>query len=262
MEWSEVIDEQIDQLGPIKVDALLVQKIVSLLDYTSLNDSDTEESIAFFCEQANTVYGPVAGICVYPQFVRLVKASCHPPIKTVTVGNFPEGTTSLETVLIEINQALENGADEIDVVFPYLRYLAGERNYAQDFVSACKAACGTSMTLKVILETSALGDIAIIADAGHDVLAAGADFVKTSTGKSGAGATLEAATTLLLVIKHMSAKNKRVIGLKVSGGIKEIEQAGKYIELAERIMGKKWVTPHTFRIGASQLMTKLSAWKA
>lgn len=260
MEWSEVINEHIEKLTPIDITPPLVQTIISVLDYTSLNATDTDESIADLCEQASTSQGCVAGVCVYRRFVRLVKASCPAPIKAVTVANFPDGTSSLERVLIEINQALEDGADEIDVVFPYHRYLAGERHYALDFISACKAACGTSLVLKVILETSALGDISLIADAGHDALMAGADFLKTSTGKQGAGASLEAAATLLLVIRHMNSKLKRPIGLKVSGGIREIEQAAKYLQLAEKIMGKKWVNPHTFRIGASQLLTKLVTW--
>ncbi|MEQ1790288.1 MAG: hypothetical protein ABL857_07585, partial [Rickettsiales bacterium] len=151
----------------------------------------------------------------------------------------------------------QDGAQEIDVVFPYSRYLAGETQYAHTFVSSCKAACGDAMTLKVILETGALNDIAIIADACFETLAAGADFVKTSTGKIAEGATLEAAATLLLVIRHMLPQLKHNVGLKISGGIRELQQAAQYIELADRIMGREWVTPDTFRIGASKLVDEI-----
>lgn len=160
-------------------------------------------------------------------------------------------------MLLEIGRALEDGAQEIDVVFPYERYLAGERQYAQTFVSTCKAACG-SAALKVILETGALSDVTLIADAGYDVLAAGADFVKTSTGKINEGATLEAAATLLLVVKHISSQLHRPVGVKVSGGIRKIEDAIAYVELADSIMGREWVTPATFRIGASKLVDEIS----
>ena len=139
--------------------------------------------------------------------------------------------------------------------------MAGERHYAQTFVSACKIACGDEVTLKVILETGVLGEITIIADAAYDALSAGADFIKTSTGKLTEGATLEAAATMLLVIQHITPQLKHHVGLKVSGGIRTLEQAAQYIELADAIMGRDWVKPSTFRIGASKLMDEIEAFK-
>lgn len=243
---------------PIKIDAPLLQRVFSLIDLTSLNETDSEASIAAFCEKARNTYGHVAAVCVYPPFVRMVAAEFSgSPIKTATVANFPHGDGKTEAVLLEISRALSDGAQEIDVVFPYKRYLAGEKRNAQVFVEVCKAACGDQVTLKVILETGALRTPTIIAEASADVLRAGADFVKTSTGKMTPGATIEAATNILTVIKDMQSQLHRRVGLKVAGGIKEIQQAVEYITLADRIMGRDWVTPTTFRIGASRLVDEM-----
>ena len=207
------------------------------------------------CERAILPFGHVAAVCVYPAFARLVADTfAGTAIKTATVVNFPDGDQSLESVLIAINDALQDGANEMDVVFPYTRYLSGEKEFAKTFVSTCKAACGDKALLKVILETGVLKDPAVIAAAAQDVLAAGADFVKTSTGKVNEGATLEAAAVLLLVIQQMSSQLQRCVGLKVSGGIRTMEQAAQYVQLAELIMGREWVSPKTFRIGASKII--------
>jgi deoxyribose-phosphate aldolase len=254
MEWSEAIATQITALPAIDVTPALIKRVWGLVDLTSLKPTDTESSIAEFLQKATSPYGHVAAVCVYPQFVRLAAAQfANSPIKVDTVANFPEGSSSLDDVLIQIGSSLEDGAQEIDVVFPYSRYLAGERHYAHTFVESCKAICGDQVTLKVILETGALGDPAIIADAAYDVLAAGADFVKTSTGKISQGATLEAAATMLLVIKHITPQLKHKVGIKISGGVRHVQQAAQYIALADSIMSHDWVTAATFRIGTSGL---------
>lgn len=258
MQWTEAVQEQLRTLAPVTLNAALAQRVIGLVDLTSLNDTDTESSIATFCAKANTPLGHVAAICVYPQFVRQVAAEFGvTPIKTATVVNFPDGDDSLETVLIQIGRAIQDGAQEIDVVFPYTRFLAGERQYAHQFIASCKAACGTDALLKVILETGALVDPAIIAEAAYESLTAGADFIKTSTGKTAQGATLEAAATMLLVIKHVMPQLKRRMGIKIAGGIRELAQAAQYLELADHIMGREWVTPATFRIGASKLVDEI-----
>lgn len=258
MEWSKAIDEYVQALVPIKPTPELFQRIVSLVDFTTLNESDTTESVAAFFEKANTLFGHVAAVCIYPQFVRLAVTQFEKsPIKVATVANFPSGNHKLESVLIEIGSAIEDGAQEIDVVFPYERYLAGEQHYAHTFVESCKAVCGDNVLLKVILETGALNDPAIIADAAFEALAAGADFIKTSTGKISEGATLESAATMLLVIRHMLPKLKHPIGFKASGGIRTVEQAAQYIQLADNILGREWVTPQHFRIGASRLVEEI-----
>lgn len=258
MQWSEAVKEHVSALPDLEKNPALMRRLFGLLDLTSLNQADTESTIATFMQGAHSVLGSVAAVCVAPRFVRLVASEFeHTAVHIASVANFPSGDNSLEDVLIEINGAIQDGANEIDVVFPYQRYLAGERQYAHTFVESCRAACGNDVLLKVILETGALADPAIIADASFDVLAAGADFIKTSTGKIAEGATLDAAATMLLVIKHASAQLKRPLGIKIAGGVREIRQAVSYLALAERIMGANWVTPETFRIGASQLAKEL-----
>jgi deoxyribose-phosphate aldolase len=260
VDWSEAIKEYVQVLKPVEVNEAVKRRVLSLVDLTSLNSTDTEASTAALCAKAQSSRGSVAAVCVYPRFVRLVADTfAGTSVKTATVVNFPEGTSTLETVLIEISDALQDGAQEIDVVLPYGRYLAGERQYTHTFVASCKAACGDDAKLKVILETGALIEPAIIADACYDVLVSGADFVKTSTGKIPEGATLEAAATVLLVIRHVHPQLNQRMGLKISGGIKDIQQATKYIELAEKILGQDWVTPATFRIGASRLVDEIIA---
>lgn len=258
MQWSEAIREYTQALKPVQKTAADVRRILPLIDLTSLNDSDTESSIAQFCEKAQNPFGHVAAVCVYPQFARLVADQFeNTKIKTATVVNFPHGHDSVDSVLIQISRALEDGAQEIDVVFPYERYMAGEQQFAHSFVASCKAACGDDVSLKVILETGALGDLTLIADASYEALAAGADFIKTSTGKIAEGASLDAAATMLLVIKHIEPQLKHHVGLKVSGGIREFAQAAQYVQLADLIMGKEWVTPETMRIGASKLVDEM-----
>jgi len=258
MQWAEAVRKQIDALKPIKVDTALQHRMLGLIDLTSLNETDTEANIAALCKKAQTPLGHVAAVCVGRPFVRQVaEVFAGSPVKTATVANFPKGDGSLETVLIEIGQAIQDGAQEVDVVFPYERYLAGERQYAHSFVAACKAACGNAVTLKVILETGVLSDLAIIADASLDVLTSGADFIKTSTGKIPEGATLEAAATMLLVVEHLNAHIKRPMGLKVAGGIRSMEQAAQYVELADQMLGKNWISPDTFRIGSSKLVDEI-----
>ncbi|MFZ2315239.1 MAG: deoxyribose-phosphate aldolase [Gammaproteobacteria bacterium] len=258
MEWSEATKEYIDALEPVSVTPALKQKIMSLIDLTSLNESDTDADVAALFEKAHNILGHVAAVCIYPQFVSLAATQfAGSPVKVATVVNFPNGDHSLKIVLTEINRALQSGAQEIDVVFPYERYLAGERQYVKTFVETCKAACGHAVTLKVILETGALSDLAVIADASYDVLAAGADFIKTSTGKIAEGATLEAVATMLLVIKHINTQLKHPVGLKVSGGVRTIEQAAQFVKLAESILGSSWLSPARLRLGVSKLVDAL-----
>ncbi len=255
MQWHESIKTMLAALDKVPFSAALAYRSLRLLDVTSLNDSDTEASIAHFCDEIKSSYSEVAGICVSPPFARLVATQfAKTSIKTMTVANFPSGNASLESVLVAINQAMEDGVQEIDVVMPYTRFLAGELHEVHDFIAACKAACGDQLTLKIILETGALGEPATIAAAATQAILAGADFLKTSTGKIATGATLEAAATLLQVIAELSVEQKRAIGLKVSGGIRSFEQAARYLVLAEQCMGDAFCHPKTFRIGASKFI--------
>lgn len=258
MQWSETVKEYVSALKSHPLNGANAERLVSLMDLTSLNAGDTQSSVAAFLEKANSPYGPVAAVCVLPPFVRLVRDQfAGSSVRTATVANFPEGNASLESVLLEIASAISDGAEEVDVVFPYHRYLAGERQYAETFVSLCKEACGDKVLLKVILETGVLNDPAIIADASYDALKAGADFIKTSTGKLPEGATLSAAATMLLVVKHIMPQLKRPVGVKVAGGIKSAHDAIQYVELADNILGRELITSQTFRIGASKLLDEI-----
>lgn len=235
-------------------------KILSLIDLTSLNDNDTDAVITKLCQKAVTAYGHVAAVCVYPQFVKLAAQLLkETPVKIATVANFPQGNFLLPDVLSVIQKSIQDGAHEIDVVFPYSHYLNGDVDYAKEFIKKCKETCGNNITLKVILETGAFQDMHVLADAARDVLLSGADFLKTSTGKIEKGATPEAADVLLKAIKEYSPSPKRTVGFKASGGVRTIEQASQYIQIANDIMCSDWVSPKTFRLGASQLLDAVIA---
>jgi deoxyribose-phosphate aldolase len=241
-----------------EINAALARRLMSLVDLTSLNDTDTEASLPALFEKAQNALGHVASVCVLPRFAGLAKAAfTGTPVRVCTVANFPAGTASVESVLRDINAALEAGADEIDVVFPYTRYLTGDHTAAHDFVETCKAACGEQAILKAILETGALGAAAVIEEASAVVIDAGADFIKTSTGKIAVGATPTAATAMLTVIQQTLTQTGRQVGFKASGGIREVKDAARYLVLADEVLGKAHVTPATFRIGASLLVDRL-----
>lgn len=258
MFWDEAVREQLVSFERENRQNLPPAAILKLIDLTSLNDTDTEDGMAAFFAKASTPAGCVAAVCVQPRFVHLAaKYFAGMPVRVATVANFPHGNISLRPVLQEIERAITDGAKEVDVVFPYHLYLAGKRTQAASFVAACRVACGDSIMLKVILETGALQDCHLIADASRDALLAGADFIKTSTGKIPEGASLDAAAAMLLSIRETRSELQKPVGLKVAGGIREVEQAAQYIALAEHIMGQGWVMPSTFRIGASRLVEQL-----
>lgn len=230
-------------------------KLISFLDLTSLNDYDTKESIIQLCQQAKTPFGEVAAVCVLPNFVELAASLLQDSnIKVATVSNFPTGTQSLPATLTQIEQAIKDGADEIDLVMPYSAYFCGEIQYTLNFIASCKSVCD-QRTLKVILETGALKESEIIAAASHDVIEAGADFIKTSTGKYLIGATPRAAEIMLKAIQSSEYN----VGFKAAGGIRTVDQANVYLTLAETIMGPQWLSPVVFRIGASQLLKEICA---
>ncbi len=235
----------------------LAQQILSLIDLTSLNDNDTSATITALCQKAMLSTGKVAAVCVYPQFVtQASKLLAGTTVNIATVANFPQGTATVDEVVPAIRQAISAGAQEIDVVFPYQRYLSGDKSGAQEFIRACKTACGTVL-LKVILETGFYQDYQVMAEIAEAAVVNGADFLKTSTGKIATGATPEAAAVLLSVIKNLQPAVPRRLGFKAAGGIRTIPQAASYLALANHILGPTWATPATFRLGASQLMDVL-----
>ena len=235
-----------------------LEKMLSLIDLTSLNDHDDEKVIDALCQKATLSQGRVAAVCVYPEFVAQASQLLHEtPIQVATVVNFPSGNLPLTDVHQSIQHAIAAGAEEIDLVFPYTAYLLGDHQSALQMVESCKEICG-GVLLKVILETGVLQDPLVITEVSRQVILAGADFLKTSSGKVATGATLEAARAMLLVIKEQTNKLERPLGFKVSGGVRTIPQAIEYIQLASSIMGPEWVIPAHFRIGASALLDEIS----
>lgn len=257
MDWSNLITQYRQQLPKdIKVTDAIAQRIYHLVDLTSLKATDTESSIAMLCEKGATSLGRVAGVCVYPQFIRMVATQFSgTTTKAVTVANFPEGERSVDDVLIEIENALEAGAQELDIVFPYKRFIQGDTEFAETFVSTCKAACGDNIILKIILETQRYPSFDTLAEAARCAITGGADFLKTGTGKIEKDTTFDDAIVLLTVIREKSKHTK--IGFKAAGGVREVEQAATFLVLAENIMGVNYLAQQTFRIGASQLVDKL-----
>ncbi len=225
------------------------RRALSLLDLTDLSDNADEAGLAALCARAVGAPGPVAAICIWPRFVAQARTMLgRAPVRIATVVNFPQGEATGAEVLAETQGAVAAGADEIDLVLPWRAFLAGDAAGAEAMVRAVREACG-GQTLKVILETGEYPDLDRVRAASELAIAAGADFIKTSTGKTAHSASLPAARTMLEVI----AANGRPVGLKPSGGIRTLADAAGYLELADAIMGPGWATAETFRFGASGL---------
>ena len=231
--------------------AAVARRALPLLDLTDLTETCTEPKIDALCRDA--LSGGVAAICVWPHFVaqgaRALKGS---GIRVATVINFPAGGEDCARATDDTAEALRDGADEIDLVLPYRAFLHGDAETARDMVEAVRDTCGAAI-LKVILETGELADPDVIRRASRLALEAGADFLKTSTGKSPVSATPEAAEAMLIEIQASA----RPAGLKISGGLRSVADAATYLALADRIMGPDWVGPKTFRLGASSLFGAL-----
>lgn len=229
-------------------------QLMALVDLTSLGECDTPAVIEALCVQALASPIHPAALCVYPEHLTTAQRQvAWSDMRLATVVNFPDGSTNLGRIERETTRALGAGANEIDLVLPYREILAGRDAIAEAAVRACRDACGPHVVLKVILETGELQTTEMIQRAAQVSLVGGADFLKTSTGKTPVGATLAAAAVMLDQI----ATAGRPCGLKVSGGIRTLEQAQGYVALAEARMGPDWVSPDRFRIGASTLFSAL-----
>ncbi len=232
-------------------------QIVSLLDLTSLSGDETAEDIEALCARADGPCGHVAALCVHarhvPQALRALAARGLADVAVATVVNFPDGRLASAAVTEEIRQAVEVGAAEIDLVFPYRAFLDGHEGDVRDFLLACRQAC--PVRLKVILESGVLAEDAAIRAASRLALDCGADFLKTSTGKVAVHATPEAARAMLEIIAEYGG----AAGFKASGGLRTFADAVVYLELAENILGAGWIRPETFRFGASGLLDDVLA---
>lgn len=231
-------------------------RALPLIDLTDLGDAASEAGARDLCRRATTPYGAVAAVCLWPRFVATAKgALAGTEVAIATVVNFPAGGEDTGAVVAETDRAIADGADEIDLVMPWRAVLAGRPGFAETQIVRVKRACAGRARLKVILETGAIGDPARIRAAADLALAAGADFVKTSTGKVAINATPAAAEILLEAIRASG----RTAGFKAAGGIRTVADAALYLALADRILGPDRVRPATFRFGASGLLDALLA---
>ena len=232
----------------------LALRALQLVDLTNLADDPSEADIDALCAKASGDWGNVAAVCVWPQFVSRCRENLEgTDVLVATVTNFPAGSDNIDVAVAETRYAVADGADEVDVVFPYRAWLDGRHDVARALVEACKDACGDDAHLKVIIETGELKTPENIIGASLDAINAGADFIKTSTGKVDVSATPEACETMISVIKGSGLD----IGFKAAGGIRTADDAALYLAIADRIMGPDWVSPANFRFGASGLLDDL-----
>ena len=235
------------------------------IDLTSLGATDSRRSIGEFTRKAIELprhfpqAGSVASICVYPVFVETVGLAAGDSKMAITSvsGGFPSSQTYLEVKMLETAMAIENGADEIDIVISIGEMLDGEYDLAGNEIETLRAEIGDDAILKVILESGTLSDPELIHKAATIAMEAGADFIKTSTGKNGIAATPEAAVAMCLAIRQFAEKTGRKVGFKAAGGISTAESAALYYSIVEEILDEEWLTPERFRIGASSLANNL-----
>ena len=237
----------------------------SCIDLTSLSSTDSDAKIgawvrkAMEFEQHFEGIPNVASICIYPNFVEVVGLAVGEGNMAITSvsGGFPSSQTYLEVKMLETAMAVENGADEIDIVISIGEFLQGEYDRMANEVEMLKNEVGPDTVLKVILETGELKTPELIRKASLLAMIAGADFIKTSTGKVAVSATPEAAVVMCEAIRDYYAKTGRKVGFKAAGGVRTASEAVLYYTIVETILGKEWLTPSLFRIGASSLANDL-----
>ncbi|MGL4635125.1 MAG: deoxyribose-phosphate aldolase [Beijerinckiaceae bacterium] len=231
-------------------DIEFAHRALKLLDLTDLSDGCREDHIEALVQKAITPHGPVAAVCIWPQFVTLAKSRLKGKgVKVATVINFPKGGDDVERAIEDAIEALDDGADEIDLVMPYRAFLEGDETTVRSMIGEIKDETEERAQLKVILETGMLPDQATIRRAADLAIESGADFIKTSTGKTPVSATLETVKTMLQAIKA----SEETIGIKPSGGIRTLADAKAYLALVDAEMGPVWASAGTFRFGASGL---------
>lgn len=252
--------------------AEVLKKCFSLMDLTTLRTNDTEASVKALVEKANGVlkefpsYPLPASICVYPNFASVVKACrVSPELHVTTVAScFPSAQSFLAVKELECRLAVQGGADEIDIVLALNAFLAGDEEAAYNEIAVMKKAideeaakCSRKVVLKVILETGLLASPENIAEASFLAMEAGADFIKTSTGKVEVNATPLAAFVMCECIKKYYAASGRKVGFKAAGGISTAEDALLYYAIGSEILGEEWVNKDSFRFGVSRLGNSL-----
>ncbi len=241
-----------------KVTAL--KMTLSMIDLTTLEGKDSRGKVVQLCYKAAHLHDQypglptVAAVCIYPNMVAVASEALRGTgIRTAAVATaFPSGMTSLDVKLDEVKKVVNDGADEVDMVISRGRFLRGDYDYVAGEITAVKEACGEAH-LKVILETGELGTLDNVRRASDIAMAAGADFIKTSTGKIEPAATPPVVVVMLEAIRDYYYRTGRKVGMKPAGGIGTAKQAIQYLVMLRETLGNEWLTPALFRFGASSL---------
>jgi deoxyribose-phosphate aldolase len=256
-----------------KLDALYLA--IEMIDLTTLEGADTPGKVRQLCEKALRPLAPelarelsqfknfrpipqVGAVCVYPSMVHVARKALEGSgvhIASVATA-FPSGQAPLDIKLQDVRYAVGEGADEIDMVINRGAFYCGDYQQVSDEIAAVKEACGTAH-LKVILETGELGSLEQVRLASNIAMSAGADFIKTSTGKIQPAATMQDTLVMLQAIADFQARTGRKIGMKPAGGIRSAKQAVQYLVMVNETLGQDWLSPDLFRFGASALLNDL-----
>jgi deoxyribose-phosphate aldolase len=238
--------------------------VLNMIDLTTLEGADTPNKVRQLCYKAEHLHDAIPGlpttaaVCVYPPFVKTAREALgdKSSVKIASVAtSFPSGHATLEQKLSETKIAVGDGADEIDMVISRGRFLSGDYNYVFDEIAAVKDACGGSKgaRLKVILETGELATLDNVRRASDIAIHAGADFIKTSTGKIASAATIPVTLVMLLAIRDHYFKTGKMVGMKPAGGISKSKLALHYLVMVQETVGPEWLDNKWFRFGASSL---------
>ena len=257
---KRIIEEKVPQNDTLDVKKFLFGSI----ELTTLSTTDTEEKVLRMVEKVNRFdreypdIPHVAAVCVYPVFTELVSKSLEVDGVEITnvCGNFPSSQARMEVKVAETQLAVADGATEIDIVLPVGKFLSGDYEGVCDDISEMKQACGAA-PMKVILETGDLETASNIKKAALLSMHAGADYIKTSTGKEKVSATPEAAYVMCQAIKAYHEKTGIQIGFKPAGGINTVMDAVIYYTIVQRVLGDQWLTNKWFRMGTSRLTNLL-----
>lgn len=244
--------------------AWAIDTAISMVDLTTLEGADTPGKIHALCMKAarpdpeDGSVPPVAAVCVYADLVGIAKSALSSsPVKVASVATaFPSGRASRAVKLADVRDALDAGADEVDMVIDRGAFLAGRCGQVLEEVQAVKAACGP-VHLKVILETGELATYDNVRRASWTAMLAGADFIKTSTGKVAPASTLSVGLVMLEAVRDFAAMTGRLVGVKFAGGIRTTKDAIRYLVLTNEVAGEAWLEPELLRLGASSLLNDL-----
>lgn len=257
---SKILNNSLDTYSLKKAYA----SILGMIDLTTLEGADTTQKVVQMCEKGRSFdrlgYGlpNVAAVCVYPTLIRTARKALEGTriLVASVAGAFPAAQSPLHIKVAEVKYAVEEGADEIDMVISRGKFLEGEYSLVYDEIAAIREACGDAH-LKVILETGELTTATNIRRASEIALQAGAHFLKTSTGKMQPAATPEAMLVMLEAIRDHYEQTGKMVGIKPAGGIADPETALKYYVLTDQILGSEWLNKDWLRFGASRLANSL-----